>query len=281
MVSLKAKEIFCTVYSGLLFVSGLILIGCSAYFLFKLFYHYTFIPSSSIGPFFTIFVLGIVHLFLTWLGVKGPPREHNFHIILFMVFTIILLVSEFAVGIWSVILWDEVEIGSIDLMTKSFQNYDKKIKYWNKLQHQLQCCGMIGTGDYNNQTIPSSCYLDSQKINLATVGCRLPLIRYTKRILIDGVIIGFVCAAFQGLGFFAFYSFFKTLRVERTERAARRAAMQREMSVASGGIQTQVYIPVGSAPPPSGAASGGEPASVAAPSEGDKGPSTPPVSASP
>lgn len=56
--------------------------GFAAYLLFRLFYHYTFVPSGSVGPFFVIFLLGIGHLLLTWLGVKGPTREHNFHIFL-------------------------------------------------------------------------------------------------------------------------------------------------------------------------------------------------------
>lgn len=100
MASLKCKEMFCLVYSGLLFVSirllilfrtlsyyysqvsGLILIVLSVILTYRVIYHFTFIPSNSLGPLITIFMLGILHLFLTWLGLKGPPREHNFHIVL-------------------------------------------------------------------------------------------------------------------------------------------------------------------------------------------------------
>ncbi|KAJ8968866.1 hypothetical protein NQ317_008122 [Molorchus minor] len=82
MVSLKCKELFCLVYSALLFVSGVILITLSVLLSYKIFYHFNFIPSETIGPFILIFILGFLHLFLTWLGIKGPTREHNFHIIL-------------------------------------------------------------------------------------------------------------------------------------------------------------------------------------------------------
>ncbi|KAL1491884.1 hypothetical protein ABEB36_012411 [Hypothenemus hampei] len=255
MASLKVKEVICLFYSGLLFISGLILIGTSSYLLFKLFYHYTFIPSGSVGPFFVIFLLGIGHLLVTWLAYKGPTREHNFHIFLFMIFTIILLVCEFTVGVWSIILWDEVEVGSIDLMMSSFDeliNLSYYRKDWNKLQSQLHCCGVHGVQDYNKTgSYPGSCFLNSEDSPSPLVysdGCKLPLIRYVKRILIDGAIIGFLCTVFQALGLYAFYSFFKTLREERAERIARRIAMQRELANAA-----QTQTPLMSSPPkPSG-----------------------------
>ncbi|CAG9760537.1 unnamed protein product [Ceutorhynchus assimilis] len=258
MVSLKSKEIFCLIYSGLLFISGLILIGLASYLLFKIFYHYTFIPSGTVGPFSVIFILGIAHLFLTWLGIKGPTREHNFHIVLFIIFTIVLLACEFAVGVWSIILWDEVEVESIDLMVSSFDELIKLNYYrkdWNKLQSQLHCCGINGVDDYRNKTdsYPTSCFSNTSMSSVfleKIEGCKLPLIRYVKRILIDGVIIGFLCAVFQALGVFAFHSFFKTLREDRSERIARRIALQREMSNANA-AQQQTQTAVTTAPPSS------------------------------
>ncbi|XP_066253129.1 23 kDa integral membrane protein-like [Euwallacea similis] len=255
MASLKVKEVLCLIYSGLLFLSGLVLIGTSAYFLFKLFYHYTFIPSGSVGPFFVILLLGILHLFLTWLGIKGPTREHNFHIFLFMIFTLLLLACEFAVGVWSIILWDEVEVGSIDLMVTSFGelitlNYYKKD--WHKLQSQLHCCGINGMQDYHNKTdsYPVSCFAISgnSSSSMYSEGCKMPLIKYVKRILIDGAIIGFVSVLFHALGLFAFFSFFKTLREERAERIARRIAIQRELANA-GQVQNQAHAPLMIPPP--------------------------------
>lgn len=54
-----------------------------------------------------------------------------------MVFTLVLLISEFTIGIWSMVLWDEVSVESIELMSHSFEElikkgYDKKD--WTKLQ---------------------------------------------------------------------------------------------------------------------------------------------------
>lgn len=58
-----------------------------------------------------------------------------------MLFTLLLLVGEFAVGVWAIILWDEVEVGAHQLMSDSFEelitlNYYRKD--WNKLQSQVR-----------------------------------------------------------------------------------------------------------------------------------------------
>lgn len=62
---------------------------------FKLSTHFTFTPTEAIGPFICIFVLGFVHLFLTWLGIRGPPREHDFHIIMVQFFLNIKLQNNY------------------------------------------------------------------------------------------------------------------------------------------------------------------------------------------
>ncbi|KAJ8913843.1 hypothetical protein NQ315_003752 [Exocentrus adspersus] len=211
MVSLKCKEVICLIYSGLLFISGILLITFSVILAYRVFYHFNFVPAGTIGPFIVIFILGFLHLFLTWLGIKGPTREHNFHIVLFMVFTLVLLVCEFAIGIWSMILWDEVSVQVIELMTQ------KNVK------------------DYSSKdSTPVSC--TNPEISNATVqylyegGCQKPLVKYVKGILIDGAVIGFMSGIFQGVGLFAFYSYFSSLREERKERIKRRLAVQREVS---------------------------------------------------
>lgn len=68
-------------------VSGVLLIAFSVFLAYKLFYHFKFVSSGCIGPFIAIFLLGFIHLLLTWLGIKGPAREHDFHIYLVNILT--------------------------------------------------------------------------------------------------------------------------------------------------------------------------------------------------
>ncbi|KAG5892728.1 hypothetical protein JTB14_001099 [Gonioctena quinquepunctata] len=271
MASLKCKEMLCLIYSGLLFISGIMLIVFSSVLLYKVFYHFDYIPGSTVGPLIVLILLGCLHLVLTWLGMKGPPREHNFHIVGFMIFTIILLIAEFSVGVWSMILWDEVSVPSADLMTNAFnsmlkeENYDKD---WAKLQTQFQCCGLHGPNDYATFTSEGhklsfiSCKNHEISHNGTTEiipyenGCQTRLVTYVEGILIKSALMGFLSAVFEGLGVFVFYTFFQTLREERAERTARRSEIQRQMSTQSQQTQNLLPPPTANtlpmaAPPPS------------------------------
>ncbi|KAJ3642311.1 hypothetical protein Zmor_025109 [Zophobas morio] len=255
MASLKVKEMFCVLYSALLFISGVLLIGFSVVLLYKVIYHFKFIPSSSVGPFIVYFLLGFIHLFLTWLGIKGPTREHDIHIILFMVVTLVLLVAECALGVWSIILWDEVDVESWHLMSTSFQellNHDYDKKDWASLESELRCCGFDGPKAYEKKNIlPLSCCHKELKNMTCTeifqTGCQKPLATYAKRILIDATIMGFSCCAFHGLGIFVFFAFYRALKAERAARVQRRLAMQRTMSENQSGGGT----PAPASPPTS------------------------------
>ncbi|XP_074026989.1 leukocyte surface antigen CD53 [Leptinotarsa decemlineata] len=266
MASLKCKEMLCLAYSGLLFVSGIMLIAFASVLLYRVFYHFDYIPNSTIGPLILLILLGFAHILMTWLGVKGPPREHNFHIVMFIVFTFVLLILEFAIGVWSMILWDEVSVLSTDLMTEAFNTLLRDQVYnkdWAKLQTQLQCCGLHGPKDYTAftseaSTLPFISCKNNELSNATEIiphedGCQKRLIKYAEGILIESAVIGFLSAVFQGLGAFVFYTFFQTLRGERANRIARRTEIQRQMSAQSQ--QSQTLLPHASATTPPLAAS--------------------------
>ncbi|XP_019881825.1 leukocyte surface antigen CD53 [Aethina tumida] len=250
MASLKLKEVFCVVYSILLFVSGVLLIAFSVFLAYKLFYHFKFVSSGCIGPFIVIFLLGFIHLLLTWLGIKGPAREHDFHIYLFIAITIILAIIEFTVGVWSMILWGEVRTESTNLLTESFDEMikiDYNKKEWVRLQSQLKCCGLNGSHDYAvKDSYPKACSnLDLSNGTFQLLyedGCSKRLIKYVKTIMVEGASMGFLSCAFQGFGVFIFYIFIKELKQERSRRIAKRLQLQREAAAAAG-QQTPAPLP--------------------------------------
>ncbi|CAH1101283.1 unnamed protein product [Psylliodes chrysocephalus] len=291
MVSLRCKKAFCVGYSGLLFGSGILLIVLSSILLYRIFHHFDFIPGSTTGPLILLIILGILHLLLTWLGVKGPTREHNFHIILFMFFTFILLIGEFTIGVWSMVLWDSVAVPSTDLMTQSFNEIMKEQVYsksWSKVQAEVQCCGLHGPQDYINFEEEGAMKLSflSCKNNEVSnpggqvvpyeEGCEEMFVKYVELILIESAIMGFLSAIFQGLGLFVVFSFFRTLREARAKRSARRAELQRQLSGQSQHSEVLLPPPVNMGPsmqsPPGSAA---PPTSASVPLQTD-GASAPP-----
>ncbi|CAH1959496.1 unnamed protein product [Acanthoscelides obtectus] len=217
-------------------VSGILLIVYSSVLCYKVFYHFTFIPSGPLGPLISLFALGIIHLFLTWLGVYGPKREHNFHLIMFLTFTIILLICELTIGIWSMVLWDEASTISSELQTKSFLKMKESCneKNWIKLQRQFECCGLHGADDYSEKNCKITC-VDHKMLNATSDiyynnGCQKKFIKYMKGIVIQGGVLGFLAALFQAVGVFLFITYFRSLREVRKERAARLSARQRQLS---------------------------------------------------
>lgn len=66
--------------------------GYSVVLTYKL-YHFKFASADAVGPFIVLFLLGFVHMFLTWLAVKGPTREHDFHILLVIMFCLYIYIS--------------------------------------------------------------------------------------------------------------------------------------------------------------------------------------------
>ncbi|KAF2881760.1 hypothetical protein ILUMI_24402 [Ignelater luminosus] len=231
-VSKKCKELLCLFYTGLLFVSGILLLVCSVYFGYKLIYHFKFVSSECLAPFILIFLLAFIHILLTWLGIKGPRKEHVFHIVLFIIITVLLISAEFAIGIWSMILWKQADNKSLQLMTNSFEgfvkdDYDKSD--WVKLQSQLHCCGINNESDYTTNrlsrlsgSIPISCCNSTTATSCPTIyqhGCKEPLIKYVKRIMLYIALVGFGSGLFQILGIVAFYYFHKVLKQEIAARA--------------------------------------------------------------
>ncbi|XP_056648129.1 uncharacterized protein LOC130452733 [Diorhabda sublineata] len=265
MVSLKCKKIFCVIYSGLLFISGIILIVVSSVLLYRFFHHFDYMPGSIVGPLIVSLLLGIGHLFLTWLGIKGPTLEHTFHIILFIIFTIILIIIEFTIGVWTMVLRDAVGTHSVDLLTEAFNDMIQE-KYYNsnfaKVQSELECCGLEGPINYVRYEEDAiklsymSCKDNKIPNNGGTIqpyqdGCQDVFPSYVQLLLLECAILAFVCILLHCLGLYVIISFYRTLSQERSKRAERRAQIQRQLSGQSQQSQTSLPQPqIGAVPPP-------------------------------
>lgn len=229
MVSLKLKEIFCYLYAGLLFISGIVLLLFSSYLCYILIRYYSFVPDGSVPPFIFYFLLGIIHIFVTWLAIKGPQREHDFHIILFIVVSLILLLAEFSLFVWCLVLWGEAKDETTQLLIDTFYDMMKnnvETKDWIRIQKKFHCCGLNGVKDYsysNETCIKAGNVDDPNKIP----GCKEPFIKYVKGLLINGAILGFICTLLHILGAVTYIVYIRSLKKKRIERINRLAAQQR------------------------------------------------------
>ncbi|XP_050503944.1 uncharacterized protein LOC126882910 [Diabrotica virgifera virgifera] len=272
MVSLRFKKAFCVMYSGLLFVSGIVLIVVSSVLLYRVFHHFDYIPGSTVGPLILLIILGFGHIFLTWLGIKGPTLEHTFHIILFIVFTSILLITEFIIGVWTMILRDGAPTHSVDLMTEAFNEMIKE-QYYNKdfarMQAEIECCGLDGAANYANYFRTDDAirlsYMSCKDSNVPNNnvdfepypdGCQDAFPDYLQLLLLEAALMGFICTGLQAFGLYVICSFNRSLKEERSRRARQRAELQRQLSAQSQQSHTLLPQPeigeVGLVPPPIG-----------------------------
>lgn len=231
--SKKCQEYLCLCYSILLFISGVVLIIISIYLGYKLYYHFKFVPTECIGPFIVLFLLAFIHIAVTWLATVGARHEHLFHITLFIIFMLTLIVVEISIGIWSMVLWSRVAHKSEVLMINSFEgfvndNFDKKD--WVNLQSQLQCCGIINVNDYSlnkaqSGSIPISCCNSTTTACTAIFpgGCKEPLIKYVKQLMLYISLIGFGSAIFLVLGIIMFSYYYKAIKNVSTLKARRQS----------------------------------------------------------
>lgn len=242
MASLRLKEILCLMYSGALFLIGAFMVGYALVLCFKVFYHFKFVPSEMIGPFIVIMLVGIVHIFITWVGVKGPSKEHDFFIIMFVVLSVILMVVEMTIGVWSLVLRSEVEEKSFEVMKEShlrFINHGYDKKEWEMLEKKLHCCGLNGTADYYARgEIPVSCMnctqedlINKKSCEAHQTGCGGPFNQYVKDLLLQSALVGLLTGLYQIAGIVAFVMFYRGLKAERAVRALNRSrSLQRRQS---------------------------------------------------
>ncbi|GJQ75625.1 hypothetical protein Trydic_g17703 [Trypoxylus dichotomus] len=252
MLSLKCRKALCVFYSWILFISGVVLICFAVILAYRIFYYYQFIPLNFYCPCVVLCILGIIHLFLTWLGINGPTREHDFHILAFIAITAALFFIEISTGIWAIVLWNKTEDAVSLLMRESlneYVNHSYNKKVWMRLERELQCCGYNGYNDYNKtEAVPLSCCLaDNNSSPTCTIierGCGDPLIAHIEYLIIELSVTCFSIGLYQIIGIVTFVYFYKFLKIERlsrsTLRRSRLNSLRRQMS--HGGVDSASHI---------------------------------------
>jgi len=239
MATLKLTEALCLLYTCILFFSGIFILSFSIILTYKLYIHFKFTPDDNLVPFLLIALCGLVHLAVTWIGVRATSSQHDFFIFMFVIISSILLISQLAIFIWTMVMYSSSGVRIIEIMEKSFQNLmenNKDSKNWERLERKLQCCGMHGATDYISKQIPAACI--NADIDIVTnkavsmevygLGCADLLIKRVKGLLMDIGLVALFSGLFQGFGIAAYVIFYKALAEVRRKRQAERASRLRQ-----------------------------------------------------
>ncbi|KAF5278429.1 hypothetical protein FQA39_LY05918 [Lamprigera yunnana] len=158
-------------------------------------------PQNASGPVIVIFLLGCTHIGITWLGANGTISDNAKYIIWFLIILATLIITEFAVGVWSMVLCGKIPETSAVLINSTFHDFVKYGYYksdWESLQSEMECCAVNNMSDYIGiGSMPLSCCKSSDcSVEIFRIGCKDPVIAYVKKLLYNVGFISFGSAVF-------------------------------------------------------------------------------------
>lgn len=164
-------------------------------------------------PFVVIIVLGLVAQLLCYLGWTSTSKKHRCYLGTFCAFLVILIVCQFLISGWAVATKHHILTPAELAIETSFGQFiampgaiTDPTHIWNRLQRDLQCCGINNVHDFKKERqkqlgLPWSCYnpVDSK---IYDVGCAHVLVKSIEMDIIKVAIVAISSALIQSLGIF-------------------------------------------------------------------------------
>ncbi|KZC11628.1 CD63 antigen, partial [Dufourea novaeangliae] len=193
---------FCLQITGIIFVTvgTVILIVYSGY--------NNFMDSWFFAAPVLMIVVGAVVFIVSFFGCCGAVKENHCMIITFSVLLLLIFALELGAGISGYMMRGEVRQMLENRMTSTVEQYSSDAnvrRSWDIMQHDLQCCGMVGPNDwvhvgFSDNTVPNSCCkevpkgskCDLNSIHIYEEGCMNSLQGAIERnaLILGGVGIG-------------------------------------------------------------------------------------------
>ncbi|KAG4071543.1 hypothetical protein HA402_011697 [Bradysia odoriphaga] len=220
------------------------------------------------GPYAIILSLGIVAQLMCWFGWHSTTKKKRCYLILFNVLLIGIIAMQGFACIWSFKLRSTlVPLSEFELnISKSFESFaathlktvTANENKWNRIQEQLQCCGVDGLSDYRliAAAIPYSCCAASNDpmkhdcANMNQRGCFAIVVDTVKKMLIYAALTAFLAATVQFVGLFCSIQLILTLKHSEiddevdTSSMSFRQKMERELKPLSARTRAQRKIKI-------------------------------------
>ncbi|KAJ2952541.1 hypothetical protein O0L34_g6861 [Tuta absoluta] len=233
------------VFNVLFAMSAVVLFALSGYLIYKFFIYRHFLGTGVQYPAILLLMMAIITCSVAWIGWRTAKSMHQIHVYVTGVLIVIVVVVEFAVFVWAMVEWDNIEIDIKTTMTNYFMdtvtqkqpNTPDAVR-WDRLHVKFQCCGVSGPNDYNTAGhVPFSCCgqgpLDalhkpytSDCSTLYQRGCGKQLHEYAKEQLLLVAMTALAASLLQSTGIFC--TFFLGQAIKENRRASIRNASHRE-----------------------------------------------------
>lgn len=187
------------------------------------------------GPYAIILSLGIVAQLMCWFGWHSTSKKKRCYLILFNVLLIGIIVMQGFACIWAFMIRSTlVPLSEFELkVNRSFESFAEthlrtptaNENKWNRIQEQLQCCGVDGLSDYRliAAAIPYSCCATSDDptkhdcANMNQRGCFGVMVVTVKKMLMYAALAAFLAATVQFVGLFCSIQLILTLKHGETD----------------------------------------------------------------
>ncbi|CAD7077351.1 unnamed protein product [Hermetia illucens] len=150
-------------YVVLLTVTGAAQIILGAALLWGHVGYYAIVQNKFWAPSLIILILGPVSFMLCWLGCQATNQKNRCLLGVFSGVLVFAICVQFVICGWSLAMRETLPSSVEIYVDESFATFLEKrykadnLHIWNRMQSQLQCCGVDGPLDYRRLAIPWSC----------------------------------------------------------------------------------------------------------------------------
>jgi len=115
-----------------------------------------------------LIVVGVVVLIISFFGCCGAVREGTCMLTTYAIILLTIFILQVALGVYAFLQFkdndvqikDEINKGLLKTL-KEYEKNDGAREAIDTLQHELECCGVTGPGDWTNEwhngSVPTSC----------------------------------------------------------------------------------------------------------------------------
>uniref|UniRef100_T1II96 Uncharacterized protein n=1 Tax=Strigamia maritima TaxID=126957 RepID=T1II96_STRMM len=140
------------VSAGMQLVTGIAIMGVGIWAKLAYSHYFQFAGNAFLSAPILLIIIGCIIIVIAFFGCCGAIRENHCMIVTFSVLLGIIFVLELAAGIAAYVLRNDLQ----DLIDKGMKDgmdhYGDDVsvtKTWDAIQHDLNCCGINGTSDWN------------------------------------------------------------------------------------------------------------------------------------
>ncbi|XP_077298070.1 23 kDa integral membrane protein-like [Arctopsyche grandis] len=223
-LSKKCLRYLTLTYDVIFAVSALSFVCFNSFILFNILKFKTLIHMSTTTPVIVNIVVGFLYILISWCGWRVAFKVNALHLKLYGAFLVVMIIAKICCIAWIIhILHNTLKVDVTKNTEAQFAlatETDEPAKaLWDKIQTNLQCCGIGGPTDYRkSSSVPWSCCkraasdVSGDCTSVHQHGCLLDIYDEVYRNLVYSMISCLGMIVIQAIGVAAYFSLNKAIQ---------------------------------------------------------------------